>query len=265
MKREYKIYLKNLADGKTEDVERFEADNPEEAIKRTKSYREAANCAAGKEYYWDYVVIHIQLDEHGKEVDRAESIHELHEKMKSRETKSEKIRFFFRVVFDRISDKYYKIKYAFQRMFRGYDDVDSFSISDRILNFLLHNIPIMIENLHGCPTKYCERASELIEKSNGFEFDGYPQKSSLSMNIAMALWKTRLENILKSARLYLYYSSYGIQSADDENWINPSDYPIPLMECTESLIDYEKLYELQENAKNKMFDYLREDFGAMWN
>ena len=263
MKREYRIYSKSPIDGEVEEVERFESESREDAINKTKEYRNRSE--DGKKYYWDYVIEHVQLGKDGEEIARAESIEELHEELRKMETKTERFCLFFRALFRRISDKYYKVKYAFQRMFRGYDDIDSFSISDGIIDFITYNIPIMIRNLHGCPQRYCDKAQEIVDSAKDVKFDAYPQKNNLTMEIAMALWRNRLENILQCARLYKYYSSYGIQSIDDSDWLNPNDYPIPIVECTEFMIDYEKLHRLGEEAKDEMFNYIREDFDTLWD
>lgn len=264
----YKIYsLTKLVDGKVErkEIRRFEAESNEQAISEVKKLREEKD--DNGEYYWDYVIEHIQLDENGNEKHRAESIEELIFSNKLDETVWYRISIFISSWWGRFIDMLHSVKWAVQRVRTGYDDRCVFNLGDNIIDMLKVNVRRLRKNNHGCPNSYCLKAKKLLYPTLGDEElreTDYPHNKIV--NIGAALWETRLEEIELACKLYDYYKNFGIvDSKDFDDYISNREYPIPFLYGTENRIDYEKLLKLEEEQKDKIMKYLAEDLENLYD
>ena len=263
MKRDFKIYSKTVKDGVGDVtvIKTIEAEDIADVVAETKKLRKEMKSDG---IYWDYINEYVQLDKDGKKVASAESMELLHEILSKKETLFEKVWDEIYFSWCRLFDAYDCVKRGFQRMFTHYDTIDSFNIDGGVLRFLLHNLPKMIENLHAMPGDYAERVSDDVVKDIARKIK-VCNMDALRYNIAFAMWKTKLEDMLLNARLYQYYVNFGIQEKNSPDYVDENDYPIPMLECTESNIDYKSLFKLQNDAKNRLFDGLKENFGTIWN
>lgn len=263
IKQKYKIYRKSVENGVecSSVLKTVEYNTHYEVIEEVRKLREEYNC---NDIYWNTIDVCIQLDDKGKPEISAESLEDLHNKLKSKISFIEKFFGFFSTIWYRLQDKCSIIKRGFQRMFVGYTNLDAYNINTGLLRYLMFNLPKMIENLHSYPDGYNTIAKSIVD-SHPDTFIAY-DKNTLVSNIAFGIWKSRLEDILLQARLYYYYSNFGIQDNEPEyNCVNTIKYPIPKYEFTENRIDYDKLSELMENARLKLLKLLDSEFEHLWD
>lgn len=136
----------------------------------------------------------------------------------------------------------------------GEERADCWDINGTITRKLLFNIPRMIKLLHGCPTKYVAEAVVKVRSEKGqritLEQAYRTAAASEEMDIAMAAWKTDLENLVLYIRLYEYYNARGIVGKEDGPEMEKIDKEyrstLPVVPGTDSEIDYVKCDELAQ-------------------
>jgi len=168
----------------------------------------------------------------------------------------------------RISDRMYDVKYAFQRMFFKYDVRTSWNVGFEILNLIKDNVPKMVENLNGCPTEYTAKARALLNKTTEDEaaksFNENHNETTSEMEVAMGLWKGDLLTLVNNCKLLTYYENHGIQDVDDEDWVDPHKYPIP-MKKNSFVPDFVEVEKLYKKTSDEVFEFLKEHWNQMWD
>lgn len=253
--KEYVIYYKNKNKERI-IVENFSSNNDEDAIKKVDSLKEDKDFVEknGSRIFWAYKhsLQYLDIEDDYKDTDPWYK--------RIYYSIIRKIRYEWR--------PWFNIKLAFERVFRGYDRRVTWDIGLSMMNLLRYAIPVYIKNLHGCPTSYCERARKMLTPMTDEElkksYDFEPHATNKEMSVAMGLYSGELKDLLESINVISYYEDYGIQETDSDNYVDPSDYPIPHLKNSE-MIDYEKLHELREKKIDEVFTFLRKHIDEMWD
>ena len=71
----------------------------------------------------------------------------------------------------RLGDAWFWLKTVWDFARTGHSRAEAWSLDTHVIEDICHNVPIMIANLHGCPTRFCLKAREKIktEPSEGNE------------------------------------------------------------------------------------------------
>lgn len=256
MARDYVIYVKDAESGKRRDSTTHTLESDSEAIEKVRMIRSELG---DDNVYWDYADAFIQLGEGGKEVFRASSLKELHEKATLDEGWMDRITGVFDAARYRLGDVWFRFKNAVRRAVVGYDRLAEWNLDTAILNLMEHVLPRMAENLHGYPSRYGELARKAVEELRPCMYGDARARKIWVDEMGVAMWRARLLQIEHMVKLYKHYTSY---CGDDDL---KGDYPCPMKEFTEGLIDYGKLEELATAAQRRLFDLVYDDFGSFWD
>ena len=85
---------------------------------------------------------------------------------------------------------------------------------------------------------------------------------------ALELWKEKLNELLLSARLYSYYSNYGIIDDKDSEMMKIDEKyksTIPYVSGTYKQIDYIRLEKMTTKNWNKIWDWIRIYGRNLWD
>lgn len=250
----------------------FEANSEEEAANKVDEYKNNPEFVKehGSEIFWDNDSTINECDENGKVIKSWNSVESMFSDLKE----DDKNMLLGEKIWNWIYRKWYKldlwnkIKYGFERMFKGYDRRVEWNINLSIANLLRYAVPRYIKNLHSCPVYYYKLARKMtrsmskeeVEKS--FEKEYNPTNDEVSIGIT--LYKSDLERMINDINIISYYDSCGIQDEKDKNYVDPIKYPIPRLRNSK-LIDYKKLSELRETKMDYLFSFLRKNIDDMWD
>lgn len=140
---------------------------------------------------------------------------------------------------------------------------EHWSIDQHILEDIEFNIPILIKEKHGIPNEYCFRAVQEAHKDEpGFDADAWYKKHNYSctnaeMKLAEDLFNADLKDMLKTIKIYRYYSDYGhVDNSKDKLMLEVEKElksSFPYRRGTNSEIDYLALQKLTDKAWNDIW------------
>ena len=256
----YKLYY--IKDGEPRTVYKFWAKNDDEALEVKDAYEKAFAYAEADELFYStsgYVV--------NPDGTRSDGIFE-GEFEKLRGNKSN---FFLKLLNAlryrlpaRIHDAWFHLKDTFHFWRHNHSMTEYWSLDSHMLEDLRHNIPLLIENSHGCPTPFCEEAREKLDKT-----DSKPGEYDKDvMDLAMTLWRNELTSLLEHVLLYCYYSDFGIVHDGDEQMERIERKYIstlPYKPGTYKEFDYEKLHGMAKENWNFVWDWIKENGEMLWD
>jgi hypothetical protein len=180
---------------------------------------------------------------------------ELMEEHKAKETKLQKAYWstyrFFKNVLDFPHDLYYNIKYAYQRVIRGWSDRDTWSIDYHLSTI----IPEMMRHLkkvkHGIPTKCFEDPFS----------DTYSKEAEEK---AIAKWDEILDTIIYTFDTYKLISEHNLIMAKDEE-----EKKSMQKFCDNMNKKYPGQYRLMTDVEVERYEqgwkYFQEYWGSFWD
>jgi hypothetical protein len=234
---------------------RFWAKDDAEAYKRLKEYVKVAN--RKYHYFYDTGLNYIGPD--GKRFDTMEDMLADHK----REGLFEKIGFWFYCKKRLWGDRWFNLKEAWRRARHGHDLSESFGLDNHLVNDIIYNIPIILDNNDGCPQPFIDlalkNAGKSEEEAKKMMYEGYPDEI---FEEAMKLLHEEINKMYLYARLYVYYSGYGIVDSKDEVMVEiDRKYrnTIPYVPGTYKRIDYRKLDVLVRSNWNKMWNWMQKN------
>ena len=234
---------------------RFWAKDDAEAYKKLKEYVKVAN--RKYHYFYDTGLNYIAPD--GKRFDTMEEMMADHK----REGLLDKIGFWFYCKKMRFIDLSFKIKEAWRRVKYCHDLSESFGLDNHLLNDIIYNIPIILKKCDGCPQEYIDlalkNAGKSEEEAKKMVYEGYPDEI---FKEATRLLHEEINRMYLYARLYVYYSGYGIIDEKDEAMVEiDRKYrnTIPYVPGTYKRIDYKKLDVLVKSNWNKMWNWMQKN------
>lgn len=264
MKRNYTIYFED--DGKRNVIENISTESLNDLNNRIEELKKSEEYI-NKELLWDYEEVVI-LDENGNSL---KTFRELTEEL-AEEIKNYNI---FKKIYYWCCRKWhsldiiFNLKCAFERLFFKYDRRVLWNIDTAVFDLLKYAIPKYVKNLHGCPLGYIEKARKMLTGMSNDELEkSFNESISTSIHeneVAIALYKADLNELLENIRVVEYYDNYGEDNdVKSENWVDPNRYPIPYHKNSKN-IDYDELNRLREEKLDKIFNYLRYNLRSMWD
>lgn len=262
----YRIFT--LDGDKENEVKRVELDNDDEVIKAVKEM----NVDSAGRFYWERLhVTGTPQDNRSINYSEPESADDIFKK--HRNTK-DRVSDFLWKIYHRLNDWKYEVIYAFERVFRKYDRRAAWDINTFVLDGVRYNTRRLIENGHGVPQDYCEKARKLLRNMTNAEvkesFKTEINSNTEELNVADALWKTELQKLIDDIDLLRWYGSHGDIDEEEMHRVMPgthlifSEHPIPKLKDSIE-IDYEKTMELYKETNDRIFDFLKNNIGKMWD
>lgn len=271
-KNMYRIFT--YEGGKETEIKRAELDNDEEVIRTVVNM----NLSSHKTFYWEH--LHdtgtVQDDGSVKHLEPESTDHIFWKHKNQRETWGvwERIVDFFWKSYYRLNDWKYEIVYAFERVFKKYDRRAAWDIETFVLDGVRYNTLRLIKYGHGVPQDYREKARKLLRNMTNDEvkesFKTEVNSNTEEISVADALWRTDLQGLVDDIDLLRWYERYGSIDEDEIERIMPdthlvlSEYPIPKLKDSNE-INYEKTMELHKKTNDRIFDFLKNNIGKMWD
>jgi len=251
-------------------MKRFKAKGHPEALKELKDYIRMAN--KQYKYYYDYASGIICQGKDGKRKEYDDFSEQL-EAWRNEEPWYETVWWAIKRPFIMLGDLKYTIKWAFQRMFRGYDDRVTWNQGYQLFLDLIERIPYLYDS-HGLPMQYVERARaeynkknpDVAKKAKGKD-DGqlaklYPDEVD---KLASKLYKADLERLVLNCKLVLWYTNHGIEDKADHTVGMAKDYPLPIYPGTYDCLQYDKISQRCQVAVNSVMNYLKDNALSLWD
>lgn len=264
MKRNYTIYFED--NGKRNVIENISSESLNDINNRIEELKKSEEYT-NKELLWDYEEVVI-LDENGNPSKTfKEWVDEIQNEIKNYNIFKKIYYWCYRKWYS--LDIIFNLKCAFERLFFKYDRRVLWNIDIAVFDLLKYAIPKYIKNLHGYPVSYLEKARKIL---TGMSDDELKKSLETTVNttiqeaeVAMALYKADLAELLENIRVIEYYDNYGEENdIKTENWIDPMKHPIPYHKNSKN-IDYVELNRLREEKLDKIFNYLRYNLRQMWD
>lgn len=256
---------------------KFWAKNNDEAYEELKKYCKIAN----KEYTYYFGTtgnyIGNKLSKSGK-VMRYDSFEEMMEAEKEAQPFFKKMLedICFRAwrIWDWMKDIKYKTSDLFYLVRNKHQRNESWSLDYHLIDDLIYNLPILIKNKMGIPTQFCTKARSQLNKDNqDFDLDKSlaenPNPTDEESKLAEEMWNEELEKGLLYAKLYKFYSNYGI--VDNENDLEERAFlekwskTIPKVPGTYNEIDYVKLHALEDKYWNSLWNWIKDNGRNLWD
>lgn len=271
----YKIFRveKDVVTGEEKKVtmKKFYAKDDEKAYEYLKEYRKIANPEFI--YYYGDTEFVVDYDKNGNEV-RYDSLKESAEAWKKNESIFEKISIWWDVyVKDAISDFFYeRKKHRFWKKTK-HNYEEAYSLDMHIINDIIFNVPIIRSDRHGYPQHFCDKAVlELHKNDKKFDLDKYYAdncgKTDKNVEeLAIAMYHAELDKLLLNAKLYLYYTSFGIideDNADEVEFDKKWSKTLPYQPGRYKEFDYQKLHALQDKCWNSVFNWIKQYGRFLW-
>lgn len=252
-------------------MKKFYAKSDEKAYEYLKEYKKIAN--PEYTYYYGDTEFVVDYDKDGKEL-RYDSLEESAEAWHKDETIFEKISLWWDVnVRDAINDFFYNMKKRrfWKKTGHGYEE--SYSLDYHIIDDIIFNVPIIRSDKHGYPQYFYEKALlELHKNDKDFDLKKYAAEHCEHVeknveDLSIAMYHAELDKLLLNAKLYLYYSSYGIIDEDnkdevefDKKWSGT----LPYLPGRYKELDYQKLQALQDKYWNSVFNWVKQYGRFLW-
>lgn len=254
-------------------MKKFWGKSDADAQEELKKYVKIAN--KQYKYYWGTAEGYVEHDSKTKKDIYFDSMEEMHEAWQKSQKWYQNLWFNITYYFSKVTDIRYTIKDIWYWFRTKHNRNESWSLDSHIIEDILHNVPIMIENLHGWPTYFSlEAVKEKHKDDPSFDvekaFNADPNlcwKEKCDER-ALELWKEKLNELLLSARLYAYYSDYGIVNDKDTEMAKiDKKYKstIPYVPGTYKQIDYSRLEKLTTKNWNKIWDWIRIYGRNLWD
>jgi len=268
----YRIFTLD-GDKKTE-FSRVELDSDDEVIKIV----EEMNVDSVNRFYWEHLHVTGTIQDDGSvkysEPESTDDIFRKHRNYKESRNMKDRISDFLWKTYHRLNDWKYEVIYAFERVFRKYDRRAAWDIDTFVLDGVRYNTKRLIENGHGVPQDYCEKARKLLRNMTDAEvkesFKTEINSNTEELNVADALWKTDLQKLIDDIDLLRWYGSHGDMDEEEMDRVMPgthlifSEHPIPKLKDSIE-VDYEKTMELYKETNDRIFDFLKNNIGKMWD
>lgn len=203
-----------------------------------------------------------------------DSVKESHEAWRKNESFFEKLSSWYDVnVRMRIHDFFYNKKSMRFLKKTGHHREESYSLDTHIIDDIIFNVPIIKADKHGYPQHFCDKAVlELHKNEKSFDLDEFYSKNNWKTDknvedLAMAMYQAELDKLLLNARLYVYYSSYGIidETNNDEVELDKKWHKtLPYRPGRYKELDYRKLHALEDKCWNSVFNWMKAYGRFLW-
>ena len=280
-KNHYKIFRveKDPKSGEEKKITmtKFWAKDDQEAYEELKKYKKIANKAYT--YYFGTTGYYIgnKLDENGK-VKRYDDHEEMVKAWKSEQTIASKIKdaisWPFELVWDKTKNAWWWICDICFFFKNKHKRDESWSLDYHLIDDIIFNVPLLIKNKHGVPTEFCMKArAELHKGEKNFDvkksFEKNPSSDEKEMELADKMWSEELERGLLYAKLYSFYSGYGV--LDKNAWPDCKKFEkdwektIPYIPGSYHRIDYAKLHALENKYWNSLWNWIKDNGRNLWD
>jgi hypothetical protein len=235
------------------------------------------NKTSEKKVYWEHLhVTGTPNDDGSIDYSEQESTDGIFRKYrnyrKNRKMKDKIVDFFWKSV-HRLNDWRYEVVYAFERVFKKYDRRAAWDIEHFVLDAVRYNTLRLIKDGNGVPKDYCKKARKLLRNMSDDDvkksFEKEINSTNEELNVADALWKTDLQKLVDDIDLLRWYGSYGDIDEDEMERVMPGshlnfmEHPIPKLNGSIE-VDYTKTMELYKETNDRIFDFLKNNIGKMW-
>jgi len=257
---------------------KFWASDEHEAYEELKKYRKVANKAYT--YYFGTTGNYIgnSLDEKGR-VKRYDSLSEMMKAEHSKRTFLDKILEIVKSPFENIWDKFCKVKWsisdAIYFLKTKHKKSESWSLDSHLIDDILFNIPKLLNDRHGYPAHLIYKARSEINKKKGIKIDieksmeEDPNPTDEEEQLADEMWNKELKTGLMYARLYKFYTNFGIiddnASEEEKKFLKSWEKTIPYIPGTYKEIDYKKLHILTDKYWNSLWNWIKENGRSLWD
>lgn len=246
-------------------MKKFWAKDDAAAYEELKKYRKLANKAYT--YYFGTTGNYIgnSLDKNGK-VKRYDSLKEMLDEEENEKTPiarlKDKIVFNLHILIDKTKDIWYKLSDCHFLLKTKHNRNEHWSLDYHIVDDLIFNIPILMKDKCGVPVQFCIKArKELNKNKKDFDaeasFSKNPDSSDKEIELAAKMLNEELEKGLLYAKLWKFYSSYGLDC--DEDFKQKWDHTIPYVPGTYDKIDYAKLASLEKRCWNSLWNWFKDN------
>lgn len=147
------------------------------------------------------------------------------------------------------------------------------SLDYHLIDDLEYNIPRLIEHKHGVPQAFCEKARSIIHKDEvGFDvkksFESDPNSTDKELELAEKLWDNDLNSLLLHVKLYKFYSNFGVvdkSNKDELAFYSMWEHTLPYKPGTYEELDYAKLYDLENQHWNSIWNWIKANGRSLWD
>lgn len=254
-------------------MKKFWAKTNAEAQEELKKYIKIAN--KQYKYYWGTAENYVDYDSKTKKKVCYDTMEDMHQAWEKRRKWYSELWFNITYYFSKVTDLRYTVKDIWYWFRTKHNRSESWSLDSHIVEDILHNVPIMIKNLHGWPSYFSLEALKEKHK-NDPKFD-VEKALTANPNLcweekcderALELWKEKLNELLLCTRLFVYYDNYGIVHEKDVEMneiAKKYKSTIPYVPGTYKQIDYVKLDKLTTKNWNKIWDWIRVYGRNLWD
>ena len=275
-KENYRIVLVNFAEYsdkhyeyKPKTVEYFYAKDDNAAANYVKCFKSKykAMIPDNYDYFWKYA--NTTIGSNGKYYD--DIADDIDEYRKNRSLWQELSTWWYTHISSRLIDIKYWFKDIFYWLKTKHNRKESWEIFSSILGILEHNIPLLIKNHVGIPSRYCAEARKKIHsKDKNFDleesFRQNPNSNDEELKLASKLYEDDLNQLLLNVRLFNYYEGFGIIDKNNPDEVALSkQYKIPYKKGSWKEIDYVKLEKLTNTCNNAIFNQLKDIGRCLWD
>lgn len=252
-------------------MKKFYAADDSKAYEYLKEYRRIANPEFT--YYYGDTECVVDYDKDGNEM-RFDSLAESAKAWKKTETLGEKISMWLDVnICDKARNFFYERKKRrfWKKTQHGYEE--SYSLDMHIINDIIFNVPIIKTTCNGYPQMFSDKAIlELHKNEKSFDLEKYYSEhhGNVEKNVedlATAMYHAELDKLLLNAKLYVYYSAYGIiddSNKDEVEFDKKWSKTLPYQPGRYKELNYKKLHTLQDKHWNSVFNWIKQYGRFLW-
>lgn len=263
----YKIFWVD-ENNKKHVVSKFKADNDDEALKTLASFKEKNK---DHEYYYGHIHYVKCVDSSHKVVmmsdidDRDDLVFDFRKKKNALVSFFEKIIDFITYwTYDKPVDWWYALKDICYLLKYGERCSNQWNLDYHLVDSIILNVPSLIKHSHGL--MFIDDAIvQLHGNEKGFDLKkyheehcmGYPKEDE---ELAVKIQDEEYRKILLYAKLYVYYSNFGIVDINDKDEVKFDKtwrHTLPIKPGTYDELEYDKLNCLAKYAWENMWDWVK--------
>lgn len=252
-------------------MQRFYADDDNEAYEKLKDFRKIANKTYT--YYYKEVFEQVTVDDDGKK-HVYEDVDEMHRRLCEEKGTWDKLCIWLRVKWSDVKDKWYKMKYLWYYIKTGHEYKASWSLDCFLLREIVWNLKRLKTDTHGCVVYFLDQARKQLHKDDkDFDLEKYNNEhyeyTDEEFKLAVKIRTEEYDKVIEHILLYDYYSNFGIVNCelvdDTEAFEAKWKSTLPIKPGTYRSFDYDKLDALAKEHWNFTWNWIKEHGQKLWD
>ena len=252
--------------GKKVTMVRFWAPDDKGALTYLTEYKKVANKAY--KYYWDYYRSYYVLSKDGKTVKKYDEDTPIDDSTWYSKLWDNILWYSFGWWLSKLNDLRWwfadMLYFAKHKQYRR----ASWSLDTYILKTLKHNVNVLIKTKHGISPVFIDEARKILHKNDkNFDVKKYsakhvnttPEEEKLSLELQNKSFKQLVSTIDR----YNYY--FDIGCTDDKALDKELRSTLPVKQGSYDVLDYDKLYIMQQKQWNKIWEWMKLNGQTLWD